>query len=166
MRLEAVNCLRGNQQAEALELLNRANAAAAPLPGLLNETPFTSLRDGDDLFAHVLEVMAKGVYSWVPFEIIDSLALNPPRAARDLIWFPARLQLRDGQTGEVYLPTLYPGTHEQTDEQLKLGRLTDWKTAEGGPVLGVGLRTFIADGQAVPLLDLRELQFLPSEPEA
>ncbi len=158
-RLEAINCLRGNQQQEAAELLGRANAAVPPQPGLLNATPFESLRDGDDLFASVLEVMAKGVYSWVPFEAIDSVALNPPRAPRDLIWFPARLQLRDGQTGEVYLPVLYPGTHAQADEPLKLGRLTDWKAVERGPVLGVGLRTYVADGQAVPLLDWRELQF-------
>jgi type VI secretion system protein ImpE len=157
-RLEAINCLRGNQQKEALELLNRANAAVAPQVGMLNATPFTSLRDADDLFAHVLEVMAKGVYSWVPLEVIDSLALNPPRQPRDLIWFPARLDLRDGQSGEVFLPVLYPGTYEQPDEQLKLGRLTDWKSAEGGPVLGVGLRTFVAEGHAVPLLDWRELQ--------
>jgi type VI secretion system protein ImpE len=158
-RLEAINCLRGNQQKEAKELLDRANAAVAPLPGSLNATPFDSLRDGDDLFASVLEVMAKGVYSWVPFEAIDSMAMNPPRAPRDLIWFPARLQLRDGQSGEVYLPALYYGTHDQTDEQLKLGRMTDWKEADGGPVLGVGLRTFVAEGQAIPLLDWRQLEF-------
>jgi type VI secretion system protein ImpE len=157
-RLEAINCLRGNQHKEAKELLDRANAVP-PLPGFLNATPFTSLRDGDDLFGTVLEVMAKGVYSWVPFETIDSLALNPPKAPRDLIWFPARLQLRDGQSGEVFLPTLYPGTHDQKDEQLKLGRMTDWKAAEGGPVLGVGQRTYVAEGHAVPLLDWRELQF-------
>jgi type VI secretion system protein ImpE len=158
-RLEAINCLRGNQHKEAAELLNRADAAVAPLPGSLNATPFTSLRDCDDLFGSVLEVMAKGVYSWVPFEAIDSMALNPPRAPRDLIWFPARLQLRDGQSGEVYVPALYPGTHEQADEQLKLGRLTDWKSTEGGPVLGVGLRTFIAEGQAISVLDWRQLEF-------
>jgi type VI secretion system protein ImpE len=158
-RLDAVNCLRGNQQKEAKELLDRANASVLPLPGLLNATPFDSLRDGDDLFASVLEVMAKGVYSWVPFEAIDSIALNPPRAPRDLIWFPARLQLRDGQSGEVYLPTLYYGTHEQTDEQLKLGRMTDWKSVDGGPVVGVGLRTFLVGGQGIPLLDWRQLEF-------
>src|SRR5260370_650737 len=141
-RLEAINCLRGNQHKEAKDLLDRANAALS-LPGFLNATPFTSLRDGDDLFGTVLEVMAKGVYSWVPFETIDSLALNPPKAPRDLIWFPARLQLRDGQSGEVYLPTLYPATHDQKYEQLNLGRMTDWKAAEGGPVLGVGQRTFV-----------------------
>jgi type VI secretion system protein ImpE len=158
-RLEAINCLRGNQQKEAKELLDRANDAAPPLPGSLNATPFTTLRDADDLFGPVLEVMAKGVYSWVPFELIDSLALNPPKAPRDLIWFPCRLQLRDGQAGEVFLPALYPGTHEQADEQLKLGRVTDWKAADGGPILCVGLRTCVADDRDVPLLDWRELQF-------
>jgi type VI secretion system protein ImpE len=163
-RLDAINCLRGNQQKEAKELLDKANAAVTPRPGLLNVTPFTSLRDGDDLFAIVLEVMAKGVYSWVPFEVIDSMALNPPRSPRDLIWFPARLQLRNGQSGEVFLPALYPGTHTHADDQLRLGRMTDWQAAEGGPVLGVGLRTYIAEGHGIPLLDWRELEFQGEEP--
>jgi type VI secretion system protein ImpE len=158
-RLDAINCLRGGHQNEAKELLDRANAAAPSLPGALNGTPFESMRDADDLFASVLEVMAKGIYSWVPFEQIDSLALNPPKAPRDLIWFQARLQLRDGQSGEVYLPALYPASNEHPDEQVKLGRMTDWKAAEGGPVLGVGLRTFVADGQPVALLDWRQLEF-------
>ncbi len=159
-RLDAINRSRGNQQKEAKELLDKANAALTPRAGTLNATPFTDLRDADDRFGTVLEVMAKGVYSWVPLETVDSLAMNMRRRHRDLLWFPARLTLLDGQSGEVYLPTLYPNTHAQTDEQLKLGRMTDWQGAEGGPVLGVGQRTFVAEGQAVPLLDWRELQFM------
>jgi len=48
-----------------------------------------------------------------PLEQIDSLAMNVPKQPRDLLWFPARLQLRDGQTGPVYLPSLYPFTHDR-----------------------------------------------------
>jgi protein involved in temperature-dependent protein secretion len=86
--------------------------------------------------------------------------MNPPKAPRDLLWFPARLQLRDGQTGPVYLPALYPFTHEAKDENLKLGRMTDWIQSEGGPVLGVGLRTYLVDGAASGLLECREVQFI------
>jgi len=41
---------------------------------------------------------------------------------------------------------------------LKLGRMTDWKQAEGGPTLGVGLRTFLVGEDGVVLTEWRELQ--------
>ena len=43
-------------------------------------------------------------------------------------------------------------------DQLKLGRLTDWKAEEGTPVQGVGLRTFLMDDDAVTLLEWRQLE--------
>lgn len=159
MRFQAAKALKENRPAEALELLTKANEQVPAVQGMLNGKPFTSLRDCDDLFAGVLEVMAQGRYSWVPLEQIDSLAMIAPKAPRDLLWFPARLHLRDGQTGPVYLPALYPFSFEAKDEALKLGRVTDWKQVENGPVLGVGLRTFLVDGEASSLLEWREVQF-------
>jgi type VI secretion system protein ImpE len=158
LRLEAVNRLREKRPAEARETLDKAAAATAALNGQLNDKPFTALRDCDDLFAGVLEVMAGGNYFWVPLEQVDTLAMNPPRFPRDLLWAPARLEIRDGPAGDVFLPALYPGSHEHPDHQVKLGGATDWKGAEGEPVLGVGLRTFLADDDAVTLLEWRQLQ--------
>jgi type VI secretion system protein ImpE len=160
LRIEAVKALREKKPADALKLLNLANEQSPALKGTLNGKPFTSLRDGDDLFAGILEVLAQGMYSWIPLEQIDSLAMNPPKAPRDLLWFPGRLQLRDGQSGPVYIPAVYPFTYEATDEALKLGRMTDWKKTKGGPTLGVGSRTFIVDGEASGLLEWRELLFV------
>ena len=63
------------------------------------------------------------------------MAMNPPRFPRDLLYVPARLELAD-EAGEVFLPALYPGSHEHADDQVRLGRMTDWKALEGGPTLG------------------------------
>ena len=161
LRLEAINRLRENRNGEANELLEKAMAAAPTLRGQFNDKPFETLRDADDLFATVLEVVGQGVYYWVPFEEIELLQCKPPRFPRDLIWFPARLQLRSGPAGDVVLPALYPGSHEHADVQVKLGRATDWKAAEGGPTLGAGLRTFLVGDDAVSLLEWRQLQFQP-----
>jgi type VI secretion system protein ImpE len=155
LRLEAVNRLRENRPAEAVELLNRANAAA-PVHGQLNGKPFDCLRDCDDLFGAVLEVMAHGNYFWVPLERVEALMMRPPRFPRDLLWVPARLELKD-TAGDVFLPALYPGTHEHADDAVRLGRMTDWKAAEGMPVRGLGLRTFLAGDDAVSLVEWREL---------
>ena len=97
---------------------------------------------------------ANGEYAWVPLEQVGAVALNPPRFPRDLIWAPARLEV-DGTAGEVFLPALYPGTHEAADDQLRLGRMTDWRSGDGGPVLGVGGRLFLADDDPIGLLEWR-----------
>jgi type VI secretion system protein ImpE len=157
LRVQAVNRLREGNQAEALELLKRANEGAETLAGTLNGKPFKGIRDADDLFGTVLEVLAQGEYFWVALEQVEALATNAPAFPRDLIWLPARLTLHDGQEGEVFLPALYPGSHEASDDQVKLGRATDWKEAEGGPVRGVGARTFLVGDDGVGLLEWREL---------
>jgi type VI secretion system protein ImpE len=158
LRLEAVNCLRDGRQAEAAELLTKANEGAGELKGTLNDKEFIGIRDADDLFGMVLEVVARGEYFWVALDQIDSLAMNAPTFPRDTIWQPARLTLRDGQQGEVFLPALYPGSHQHADEKVKLGRSTDWTQAESGPVLGAGARTYLVGDDGVGLLEWRKLQ--------
>ncbi len=126
----------------------------------LNDKTYESLRDADDLFGTVLEVMAQGNYYWVPLEQVETLSMNPPRYPRDLYWFPARLSLKKGPSGEVFLPALYPGSHAHPDELVRLGRKTEWRGEEGGPVIGAGLRLFAADEEAIPLLEFRNLQVI------
>jgi type VI secretion system protein ImpE len=157
LRLEAVNRLRDNWPAEAAELLNKANSMVPDLKGELNGKPFQSLRDCDDLFAFVLEVFAQGGYYWVPLEQLESLTINPPKTPRDLLWASARLEMKES-AGNVHLPALYTGSHEHADNPVRLGRMTDWKSSEGGPTLGIGARTFLVDDDAISLLDCRQLQ--------
>jgi len=166
LRLEAINHWRDNRMAEAADLLRKANATAPPVKGVLNDTPFEILRDWDDLFGTVLEVMAKGKYFWVPLEQIETLAMNGPRFPRDLLWFPARLELHDGPKGEVFLPALYPGSHVHPDLEVRLGRKTDLKPLEEGAVLGLGMRTFFVDDETLTLLDWRMLEVDHSVPES
>src|SRR5439155_17031224 len=76
-RLEAVNRLREGRAAEAAELLAKANAEAPVVSGKLNGKPFEGLRDFDDLFGTVLEVLGNGRYFWVPLEQVATLAMKP-----------------------------------------------------------------------------------------
>jgi type VI secretion system protein ImpE len=145
LRLEAVNRLRENAPAEAAQLLVHAAEATPPL------------RDADDLFSGVLEVMAQGRYFWAGLEQVHMVAMNPPRFPRDLLFIPAHLELV-GEAGEVFLPALYPGSHEHADEQVKLGRMTDWKILDGDLALGLGLHTYLRDDEAISLLEWREFR--------
>jgi type VI secretion system protein ImpE len=158
LRLQALNCLRAHQPAEAKQILAQAEEATPAVQGLLNDKPFELLRDCDDVFGPVLEVMAHGDYYWVPLDQIDSVTMNPPKSPRDLLWVPARLEVRDGPAGDAFLPALYPFSHEHADDQIKLGRANDWKTVDGGPTQGVGARTFLVGDDALSLLEWRRLQ--------
>lgn len=159
-RLDAINALRDNQPAEAAKLLESANSASESVPCLLNGKPVKGLRDGDDVFGSVLEGMAHGEYFWIPIEQISALAMNPPKFVRDLIWFPARLEIEHAESGEIFLPALYPDSFAHEDDAIKLGRSTDWQEIENGPIRGVGLRTFLVGEDALSLLEWRELQGL------
>jgi type VI secretion system protein ImpE len=155
-RLQAIQELRNNQPAEAKALLDKADAARPALKGKLNDKPFSALRDCDDLFGDVLEVMAKGEYFWVPLEQVETIALNPPKFPRDLLWRAARLETRES-SGEVFLPALYPGTYLHADEQIKLGRATDWSGGDPGPTRGAGAHMYLVDDDGVSILEWREL---------
>jgi len=155
VRLDAVNRLREGRFAEAGEALARANEAVPAVHGSLNGRPFQAFRDADDLFAGVLEVMAHGRYFWVGLDQLRLVTIDPPRFPRDQLFVPAHVELADEQ-GDVFLPVLYPGSHEHADEQVRLGRMTDWRELEGGAVLGVGLHTYLHDDDAIGLLEWRE----------
>ena len=161
MRMDAMmNFLPLHRVSEANGLLDGARQMLPSLQVTLNGTPHTGLHDADDLFGTILEVMNDGQYYWLPLEQVVSVAMNEPKFPRDLLWIPARIELLDGRTGEVFLPALYPGSHLHPDDQVKLGYVTDWKTWEGGPVLGIGQRTFVAGEEPVGILEWRELQVL------
>jgi type VI secretion system protein ImpE len=125
---------------------------------VLNDKSFDTLRNCDDLLGTVLEVMSHGEYYWMPLEQIDTLAMTAPKYPRDLIWIPAHLAVRDGPAGDVFIPALYPFSHEHADDQVRLGRATDWKAPEDGPVLGVGLQTFLLGDDAISVLEWRTLE--------
>ena len=158
-RLDAVRKLREGKTDEAAAILAEANEKLPDLSGTLNGKPFAGLRDADDLFAGVLEVFSRGLYVWVPLSQVESIASTPPRFPRDTLWLPAKLVTTAGESGDVFLPALYPGSSSHADDAVRLGRATDWSES-GGLARGAGLRTFFhdADGETA-LTDWREVQF-------
>jgi type VI secretion system protein ImpE len=119
----------------------------------LNGQPFEGLYDADERFGTVLEVFGTGgVYSWVPLEQVASLTLNPPAAPRDVIWRPAHLSMIDGLDGDVLLPALYPNTHEHPDDEVKLGRATEWVGADDDVARGAGGKLLITPNGPVNFL--------------
>lgn len=151
-RLECLGLLKRKEFASARESLQQADEHAPKVQGELNGSPVDGLRDCDDVFASVLEFCLQGEYFWVALEQVEALSMNPPRFPRDLLWVPARLEITGGLSREVFLPAVYPGSHEQADEELKLGQATDWVETEG-LVRGVGARRFFVGEDSIGLLE-------------
>jgi protein involved in temperature-dependent protein secretion len=57
------------------------------------------------------------------------------------------------------VPALYANSHEHTDEQVRLGRATDWKPLGEGLYAAAGLRMFLVDGEERPLFEARAVEF-------
>ena len=57
------------------------------------------------------------------------------------------------------MPVLYVGSDKKKDDdQLRLGRATDWVT-DAGPVRGLGQRTFLIGQEDKPILTLKGITF-------
>jgi type VI secretion system protein ImpE len=158
VKLRLLGLLKASQgaTAEADEAFQQANSQMPVIQGSLNDKPVDGVRDGDDALGTVLEVFANGKYCWIPLEQIVLLTMTAPRFPRDLLWIPVQLEVRDSESGNAFLPTLYPNTHLESDPQLKLGRFTDWR---GEPIVrGIGLKTFFVGPDESSILDWRKLE--------
>ncbi len=163
LALKASIAIRESRMGDAALLLEESEAVRAKPLGKLNGKPFEDLRDCDDLTAGVLEVLTStGKYYWVPIESVTSLELQRPTRPTDLIWRPASLSVREGPDGRVFISGIYASYGLPPDEAARLGRRTDWIGAEGEPVRGVGLRTFLAGDDAVTLLEIEHLSVEPA----
>jgi len=159
LHLKAVNRLREANYTEVGALLEESASSRSHFKGRLDGDPFHDFRDGDDLLAPVLEVIVHNTYVWLPFEQIKRLMIPTPKRLRDLLWIPAMLESHHGPVGEVFLPVLYAGSSEHADDQVKLGRMTDWQGVTDELAFGLGQHLFFIDGQDRGLLEVRELEF-------
>jgi type VI secretion system protein ImpE len=134
--------------------------------GTLNGKPFLTLEDADPRVGPRLELFAAGAYLWIPFEHIESIEIEPPKRLRDLLWAPALVRtgpkFKDKELGEVLLPVLAPFSWRHADDNVKLGRATEWAEVDGMSVPS-GQRVISVDGEDVPLLEIRKIEFTSAE---
>lgn len=157
--LEGGNRLRGQQIGEATALLQQACQTSSGLSGLLNGKPFSGFRDSDDRVGPVLELFMREQYMWLPYVQIKKITIPQPQKLRDLLWTQASLEVEDGSTGEVFLPVLYAGSHRESNDEIRLGRITEWRGLGDGLTGGVGQKTFLTDDREVSILEIREIEF-------
>jgi type VI secretion system protein ImpE len=142
-------------------------APSAEVSGTLNGKPFSSIEDGDPRIGARLEVFAAGQYVWIPWVHVARLKVEAPKRLRDLLWTPALLttskDFRGEELGEILLPALAPLSCASADDEIRLGRATDWVDLPDGDFAPVGQKTLLVDGEPVPLLSIRELEIAQAD---
>jgi len=137
-------------------------SAPAPISGKLNGKPFKSISDSDPRLGDKLEVFAGGDYLWISLSDIASIHMEPPKKLRDLIWAPAKVvggpSLRSRELGEILLPVISPLSWQHEDDDVRLGRATEWCADENGEEAPYGLKMLLVDGEEFSFLEIRDLE--------
>ena len=144
-----------------------ATPPSTALRGTVDGRPFQSLEDADPRIGARLEVYAAGAYLWIPFEHIRSIKTQAPTRLRDLLWITALVNVGEGfkgrELGEVLLPALQPFSFKHASDEVRLGRVTEWQEEENGDVTPIGQKLFLIDGEEVPILEVREIEFVAAQ---
>lgn len=143
----------------AARLRAEAFDAAPETKGKADDLAFDFIADADSRFGPALEAIVEGKYGLIPFEAVVELSLDGVRDLRDLVWMPARITLKTGQSGHVFLPVRYPGAAADEDPAVRLARKTEWIDRGDLGNHGRGQRVFDAGEAEVAILELRRLTF-------
>jgi type VI secretion system protein ImpE len=98
---------------------------------------------------------------------ISSIELQAPKRLRDLLWAPAIVRtgpaFKGKELGEVLLPVISPLSWRHADDEVRLGRSTEWQDDGSGNVIPIGQKMFAVDEDEVPILDIRKLEFAAAQ---
>jgi type VI secretion system protein ImpE len=146
--------------------IQAVNGKTLHVRGKLNGKEFNMLSDADPRIGPKLELFAAGDYLWISFEDIASIHIEPPKRLRDLFWIPAKVgtgpSFRSRELGEILLPALSPLSWQHSDDEVKLGRVSEWCEDERGDIAPFGPKNLLVDGEEFPLLEVRELFIYPA----
>lgn len=159
MLAQAIGCLARGETAEGEDLRNKAFDVAQDTPGDIDGTRFDWIADSDSRFGPTFEAIIAGRWGLVPFQSVERIESAGVRDLRDLIWFPATIAFRSGQSVAALLPGRYPLTEVRGSVAEKLGRATSW-FSQNDQDEGVGQHLLmLSGGEELGLLGLRTVVF-------
>ena len=149
---QALTAMARGEADEGARLREAAFEAAADTPGELDGGRFAWIADIDPRLGPCFEAIVAGKWGLIPFEAVARIKTEGPRDLRDVVWLPAELSLRSGQSAAALLPARYPGS-ERASGDVQLGRATDW---DGDTPLGQRVWS-TDDGAETGVLGFRDL---------
>ncbi|CAN5355785.1 type VI secretion system accessory protein TagJ [soil metagenome] len=158
--LTANNRLREGNADEAREILDKADAERPAFACRVNGAEAVDFRDYNDLTLGILEAIIKDSYVWIPFEEIVKIEIMPPKSLRDLFWIQAKVETDNGTNGEMLIPSLYVNSWKSDNDQIRLGRMTDWRDAGSEIFIGEGMKMFWTGAEDLPILEIETIEFV------
>lgn len=144
------------RHAEGEQRRDRAFDAAPSSSGEIDGRAFEWVADADARFGPALEAIINGKWGLVPIDVISQIDFEGPKDLRDLIWAPAQVRFRAGQSAAVLFPARYPGS-EAGSPSVRLGRETTWRDGPSGQE-GLGQRVLsFSEGEDVGILSAQRL---------
>lgn len=121
----------------------------------VNGVVVNEIRDLDDSLAGYLELFGTdGKYYLAKFSQIDSLQFKQPQSLLDTVWRRAEIQIKDGPSGEVFVPMTYQGSSRMSE---RMGRDTQWLQLDAELVIGQGLKMLLCGDEAISIAQLNQL---------
>ncbi len=161
--LEAMTYVRENELAKARETLDQVEETRPVFACKINGEDSGDFRDYNDFTMCVFEAIVKGSYTWLPFEQIESVKFEPAVSLRDVYWRQADVEMINGTQGEMFLPALYAESFKSENNEIRLGKVTDWRDMGEEIFAGEGLRLFQHEGGYLPMTDLKTIEFIREE---
>ncbi|XQK59860.1 type VI secretion system accessory protein TagJ [Escherichia coli] len=161
--LAALACNARGETQEADTHRSRALEAITDTVGQWNGGAFDWISDSDSRTGPVLELIAGGVYIWLPFSQIRSLKSPRPAHLTDLLWKPVNVTLHNGDTHSAWLFPRYSGSEKAADT-LSLCRETVWQDGPGETLVQArGQRVWLTSQGDISLLELSTCTFNTTE---
>ena len=149
-----------NGEHEAAYTLREQALKQAPVSaGSINGETFSWIADADSRLGPVCEFFCNGVYYWVPFSSIKSIAFEKPQDLRDLAWQACEVTLVNEGNMPGFIPSRYPLQGTESDDR-KMARITRWKEVFPGTFIGSGQRLWTTDVNDHALLDVKRIELL------
>lgn len=152
--------IEGNLK-EAREILDKVDEQRPAFACKINGQEAADFRDYNDLTCVILEVIIKDSYVWVPFEQIEKITFSEPKSLRDYFWRQATMETENGTNGDVFIPALYNNSWRSGDDNIRLGKLTDWRDIGEDIYVGEGAKLFAVSGaEHKTVFDINEIEFV------
>lgn len=159
----ANNLIREGKTSEARAALDKIEEERPAFACKVNGEEKEDFRDYNDLTMCVFEAIIKEAYVWLPMEQVVKIEFFEKKTLRDVFWRQAKVEVKNGLIAEIFLPSLYVNSWKSEDDAVRLGRANNWLDAGDEVYIGEGLRMFFSSGEAVPILDINEIEFNVSE---
>lgn len=156
----AGNHIRDGKISEARELLDKIEEERPVFACKINGEESSDFRDCNDLTMCVFEAVVKDSYTWLPFEQVKNVVFDPAKTLRDKFWMHAEVEMTNGTKGEMFLPSLYVESFKNENDQIRLGKVTDWREAGEDIFVGEGVRLFQYEGGYKPILEIETIEFV------